>query len=425
MKLVIFLSVLMIFSGCLDSALEQGLQGVCTGFDSYDDAFNCYISLANETGNINYCENMTYSGGHFESMYMEKCYIIIASKTGNISICDKIKPYFTGTQYGTWRIEDRSGECYNVVALNRMDFSICEDMPVEYKPGCYVQFNHSFDHVLCDAAKAEVEASNSSYFKYSDECYLYLAIEDENISLCVKIEGYETSGSYGGANVDDKRVVCFEHFMNISQDPSICEVMPEKFRVNCYEHFNVHFNATLCKSIDAKSRDDYTLVQDCLFKVAQDYKNLSLCGEITDNYWIWSCYNDVSAALNDSSICEQIPEKYRLGCNMHYEKIFDKVLCNKTAGRIQDYDTTGMRIICLIYLINRTDDLSYCEAEDRLLDEEVCFNYLTNRMENPLDCMNGLDLLVRDDCYLKMLNKTGDKTLCDKIYPETRPKICN
>ena len=96
-----------------------------------------------------------------------------------------------------------------------------------------------------------------------DEKYFFQAIEQEDISICDKIDKIEFKDW------------CYDEVGQIQKNLSICDKIQDSFTKN-----------------------------RCYSGVAEAMKNLSLCNTLQDEYWKNTCIGDVGIAIGNPSLCE-------------------------------------------------------------------------------------------------------------------------
>ena len=123
-----------------------------------------------------------------------------------------------------------------------------------------------------------------------NECYLGVVLESKNAALC--------------DNAPDSRDDCIRYLAQSLKESTYCNYINDNSTKNrCYSALAIVTNDTApCRAITADNNYDK---EYCFTSVAELKKDVSICEEITNDWYKSNCYMYIAAKTGDLSICNR------------------------------------------------------------------------------------------------------------------------
>ena len=178
-------------------AIAKKDGAVCEKIEA-ENRDECYATTADEIADITLCEEIQ------QEFNRSDCYMKLIEGTEDPELCSKILE-------GQWR-----DVCFTEIAKNKKDEGPCEK--VAKKDSCYLDI----------AIETEDESICENAGQLKDACYGYIASQKKDELLCEKITGG-----------DSVRGICYLNVAWAKKDLTLCEkVKTEKIRERCRDDFN-------------------------------------------------------------------------------------------------------------------------------------------------------------------------------------------
>ncbi|VVB65994.1 Uncharacterised protein [Candidatus Gugararchaeum adminiculabundum] len=170
----------------------------------------------------------------------------------------------------------------------------CGNLPdKEKKLDCYLNFaEEKKEPLICE--KIPVELLKDIFDK--DYCYEKVAVAKQDVSVCDKISRAQLSltedACYRGfcnqrARAAPTITSCYYQIAVMEGDSSICGIFYDKYQ---------------------NSTAELTTIGDCYSIIASKKRDPAICAQIKHNEVKDYCYYELAEFLNDSSLCEKIPD---------------------------------------------------------------------------------------------------------------------
>lgn len=243
----------------------------CERLADKTDYFHCYHHLAKKLKDETFCAKL-------DGYYQKNCYEDLALLKLDHNIC---KIAFQEGQK-----DHNLGKCYGQIAARSKNFAICDELTnYSDKNLCYADFNDaviaSQDSSLCDMAG-----------NYKNECYQQIALQTLNASLC-DFTSYPDN--------------CYLIIAEDSGDETLCKKIRNiDWRERCYyETAQLTNNPELCNLSGS-------FISQCYGDTAYRLKDQSFCKKIPsdDLYGLNLCYQNIAIAMRDASLCNKVSDKF-------------------------------------------------------------------------------------------------------------------
>ncbi len=223
------------------------------------------------------------------------------------------------------------------------------------------------DTELQDCERA---SSKSDYYGESDQdaCYYNLAVDRGNISLCKKIHGTDSYGTYTQAK-------CGAELAVAEGDPKVCDSLGLISKADCYNEVATQTeNPEVCLMISNGDKKD-TCIYDYVLSNYYSMRDWSICDNISQgSYEASYCYQSAATTTESTSYCDKI---------------------SGSGG---------------IY--------SYSKAE--------CYGTVAKDSHNPGLCERLSTTTDKDECYYEIATSYPyDQSQCGKIVDQGRKGDCN
>jgi hypothetical protein len=164
---------------------EKSLE-ICNKIELVWIAADCYMGVANSTGNSSICPFLG------ESSYRAKCYADIALNNKNASICANINEKDEQIEPGA------TADCYRKVAISMNNAGPCDQIANNAKKvSCYIGVaSMNEDLAVCGRLGAILNATAEDAKACEAEVYTRMAINRNDTSICRRIG----PGIIGGFN---------------------------------------------------------------------------------------------------------------------------------------------------------------------------------------------------------------------------------
>jgi hypothetical protein len=208
-----------------------------------------------------------------------------------------------------------------------------------------------------------------------DYCIKYVAFEDQNPSICIKIkDGY----------VKDE---CYSGFAGLTKDISFCnKIVTPSMKTECstaignvgksgYRITDTGWaNPQICDP-DQIGKQSQNTKDICYKEFAREYKDVTLCSKIISPHEIESCYQQTSISASDFKICSMNndPSVQRLCLDFYAQAKGDINAC------------VSMKGSAYIEYPNWSKDQCYREVAGKKKDSSICSNIVTATLKS--DCL--------------------------------------
>jgi hypothetical protein len=183
-------------------------------------------------------------------------------------------------------LENSKQSCYEKFIKNPKDCKKIEEEDIYYKDVCYfhkaesiedcsmITVAHDYwrDPCYADNAKKLNDCELIKDDSYLKPCYVSVAVNLQDISICEKIERYDYSDIYKGIDVKPhEREYCYWKVAEAKGDSSICEkIEPLLYRNVCYFNFAYSLkDSSMCEKV--KNTDDYVNEKKICYHIATKY----------------------------------------------------------------------------------------------------------------------------------------------------------
>jgi len=240
--------------------------------------------------------------------------------------------------------------------------------------------NISNNSMLCDdncqlqnAINSKVAITCENIFNNSKKQDCFAALATESIEACLRLENYSQKKN------------CVETHAVKTEDIRLCDNIDSNDRTDCIEkidscYFKKSDERPLCRAL---AKNNYTFCEkdeNCIFTFAQTTKNTNACSEIAIKFKQNAC---ISIALKKDE-CIKLPKLDEIdACRERYAE-----------------ET------------NQSDECDFIRSDT--IYSVNCHAYFAKRDMNPKIC-DGVDLLMRWDCYKLYAKETADLQGCIQI----------
>lgn len=308
--------------------------------------------------------------------------------------------------------DNRTSECYRWLAEKVDNPGVCWTFSQqENKEKCIIVFAHKYkDQEMCEMIEGD-------YSRRRDMCYMNVAKELEDVSLCEKVSdpgsrdgcrgridpsGEEAAdcGNFTGRNSKNR---CFKEAARKQNDPSLCEkiVSPDKkagvlLRDQCYDALSKN-NPTVCSLIDDSlvrygcydnRMDDFVYSYDKHCESATSTLSRDLC-KINNTPEIYENCSSISTS-DIRDLCRYYgAKKGILGCEQVDQETYQRkcvyytALDNRNAENCLEIKDDYERNRCINNFVNLVQDRSGCELmdEDHYMKDDCGDTYLGPQKE--------------------------------------------
>ncbi|MCC7552329.1 hypothetical protein KO317_01525 [Candidatus Micrarchaeota archaeon] len=182
----------------------------------------------------------------------EYCIIQNVFKKEHIVYCHNLSNY-------------RKKDCYATLALNNKNISFCNYLKGEEYEYCISNSIYLPEHIVyCQNLNLTTNRLDI------EKCYLNLAVNSGNDSICEEIEFYKN--------------VCYSRVAEKQQNVSICNKITDYSKDSCYN--------SLAKIMNNVSICDYGSARNaCIYTLARNKNNLTICKNIDkESHWYNTCF---------------------------------------------------------------------------------------------------------------------------------------
>lgn len=256
-------------------------------------------------------------------------------------------------------------------------------------------------------------------------CILKLAASMNNVGYCENISQIPNDILYYSCKerIWEKMDCSYEWFIKEGLDDCYSQIALSKNNMSyCY------------MASDSIIRDN------CIKNITQiaiAEKDTSLCSVEPE------CYLGIAIALNDASICEEIPAAHSADCYYQYARVTkDTKACQKitsadyydwcisfgkTLDEIRDECQKSINTSCFVDYAMKRHEPEICSFADEtkkesdLLARDICYEFLAFDFHNSTLCENIISSDFRDLCLAEL---TVEKNYCDKIISDDFHTMC-
>ncbi len=243
-------------------------------------------------------------------------------------------------------------DCYYTLAQDAGNSSFCDRIAK--------QFTHDvcISDVAAQQSGGAIDCDRLSSPSLKDQCIRSMASTTKNASYCAGLTG------------SLERDMCYDSIARGSEDPQACAgISTDYMEMSCNNDIYASLaaetrNPSLCnKLVYNESLARMGLIDNCIFNVAKQNNDTSLCSGIHSSVLLQQC---VTGTV-DFTLCDSISD-------------------------------TDQRSSCIFSLAISTDDPNSCD-----------------RIPTPY---------LKDNCYYQMAAKTGDSSICSRISGENLRSVC-
>jgi len=216
------------------------------------------------------CENFEDFPKNFHDQSKADCYTYWALNKSDASICDKIE------------VGDKA-DCILFVAIETKNISLCNRLLWDNKKSCEDKVNCRLHPIECGIA--ECKSETNIYTR--SQCFSDMAYDNDNITICNYVED------------SNEQLNCI---------------------TKCFLTKTGRTKPTLssCSQLNNSKSQDM-----CLYNLATDNRNISICQHIKDGYQKTSCedayFFTIARDTKNASYCQQIKDDvYKKSCLKYY-----------------------------------------------------------------------------------------------------------
>jgi hypothetical protein len=150
------------------------------------------------------------------------------------------------------------------------------------------------------------------------------------------------------------------------------------------------------------------LKDECVDKVAELYRDYTLCGNISYTHLREGCYRRIAAALGNTSVCDFITtdEVTNQYCYMEI------IIPTKNPELCEKINSSDQKDGCYKGIANLLNDPNLCDKIGNQFDRAICIENLALKTENPSICKK-LEKMDRTYCIIHLAEKTRNSSLCE------------
>lgn len=395
-------------TACLESLISSvAVLSDCENFAGANQV-SCLVALAKNTGLATACNGLSVESekndclnrSAHEANLIDLCTQISDSAISNACIADLIGGSVSPTSCPL--LESLAGRdaCFSQLATQLVDESYCKrviDIPA--RNACYSTIAQSKNDPLLCTQMAPTQLNDHPM----DSCYDALGQSLKNTLLCYKVHDLGVRGSCLDAvvgslqNADtncmsidegsDEANNCYSNWAIQDNNVNICADSNDS--VGCVAGYALYKGDPAICASTIYSYDDQFDCQSRYFIANEDALG---CETITFSMWRYNCLAGVAPALNDESLCKEIPKSAidphsQCWVSMAYAR-HELALCDKSvdvALRASCYARVGAFIsdpeACM--LVPLTRDI----GSERFHYRNACWIELAELSQNPGYCL--------------------------------------
>ena len=276
----------------LSIAVNTTDAALCSRINSSGIAGQCYLYMANYTGNVSMCTSIQGSAG-------SECAYMLALKTGSIADCASV-------------LGDGRGYCNDTIHFNNAlrydNASMCAAMGADNSTAASESIMQNlslsgYSGLLLNITQAvEMMVFYNQSIGARDICYAGLAYKTQNTTYC----GYIQSNGLGSACESGAQKQQYSNSslnssaaLNMTALLNSCTGTQQEILSCRYSYMSLEAlqtgNVSICKSIPS----NYSAT--CFYYLARKYNDTSYCGYIANATLNGACAGDISGAYPTST----------------------------------------------------------------------------------------------------------------------------
>ncbi|MBU0662772.1 hypothetical protein KJ891_04890 [Candidatus Micrarchaeota archaeon] len=350
--------------------------------------------------------------------------------------------------------------CYEEVAIDALDYRVCQEMGVEVKR------NRCLQKVGTKTASTDA-CSVISDRQMRDSCFDSVAYDNQNVQICLKVAStpikdkciYDLAKNSGNVricafisgSIEDNEYIRDNCYLEVAPNSTvICgKLVKEERAEECYirlsncENIKGAEDKANCYDNAARGSQDYMMCNQiddefeeiraaCVRDVINAYPTLDGCSLLPDETEGYQCYYDLGVAANNVEICNRIENKrakrddciVEIAFNTNDHLLCDEIIKNDPAKRnycyteiavtnldikICNYATTASHYInCYSDIAIVVDDPFICEDAvrnypiEQYTSKNTCFYNVAIGELNVLFCDNITHSVFRERCHKEL-----------------------
>ncbi|MDE1833470.1 MAG: hypothetical protein KGH58_03570 [Candidatus Micrarchaeota archaeon] len=295
-------------------------RGNCGGIVLSEPRDSCYLAMANYTMDATLC-------GYVSSTALQAgCVSAIALHKANATLCSELS---NTSQY-------YYGQCVSQVVMADGNPQQCGILPAPYASQCAYSFASA--QGFSDNATCSYITNSTQLALCSGMHYYAAAVAQAHPAYCAQLPDYTDSAMIGamlqlgqgnysqqiqqvqlaGLNITPQGY-CYYRLASMTSNYSLCSSQPGMLGQLCTyasstsnQTASASLNASSCSAVPQQIRGVCTYA--VLIDTALTTMNLSVCSQISDTSYRYSCISAYAARYN-STACLQIPNAtYRQSC---------------------------------------------------------------------------------------------------------------
>lgn len=319
----------------------------------------------------------------------------------------------------------RKNQCFQKVAEKLNDPTVCKMIV-----GDNVRWNNCFksvaegnqDETLC----GEINDNDS----LMQNCYTDVAISKGDADLCVKgVTTVNKNKCYKEVAVKNKdegicnsiendsiKNNCIRYVAIEKEDVKVCEKIADNPRTQamCINEVAIHKNdPELCKQ---QIEEDWA--NDCYYFIATESENSDICSRINDEDDENDCYREIANKKSDPEICNFIINENdrtacysKIGINTADLSVCDRIIGDNSLARLTRSD-------CYIGVIEKTGEGEMCMSMNVTdLDKQTCLVKASLRSSDSGFCSNLESNEDKYTCAFNVAYKTQEARHCGLVFP--------